>query len=173
MKLRPVFALILVPILLSGCGKDKDDAAAPTKEVATISQTPLPAFPDWFQAFSSKTVDMNAKLDVGCKGAFDVVKVRHGGAHPGVEVEGWSWLDAQKQPAAHVVFADRKGALRGAGETRVERPDVREALPDVTVTKVGWHGSIGAESGVFTAFAVKPDGSLCRLASKDIGPDAS
>ncbi len=160
----PALALL---VMLTGCGKDKDDAAG-APEVAVKSTAALPDLPDWAKPLMGKTLQ-DFPTSKACKGAFDVVKVRHAGEKPGVEAAGWAWLTEHKAAPVQLLFADIGGDIVGAGETSIDRPDVPKALSDVTTTKVGWRGVIRATSGKITALAALPDRSLCAVGTKDIG----
>jgi hypothetical protein len=162
---RPVVGLVLALALFAGCDRE---AAKTQNEVTPVVMTPVPGYPAWSKPLIGTKVKEETSTTPECRGAFDVVKVRHLGPIPGVEVEGWSWLIAAKRPADHIVFVDRKDVVTGAGETSVNRPDVHAALSEVSQTKVGWHGEIGAIAGTMTALAVLPDGSYCAVGSKEI-----
>jgi len=152
--------------LLAGCEKEAEEKQ---KEVTQVVTTPLPAYPAWAQSLIGSRIKADPSMASACRGAFDVVKVRHLGSIVGVEVEGWSWLTAAKKPADHIVFVDRNGVVMGAGETTVSRPDVQAAIPSVTQVKVGWHGEIDTNTGTITALAALPHGAYCAVGSKEIG----
>jgi hypothetical protein len=170
MRMSKVTAVRWLPLLalaavLSGCGKDRDDAPA---EVAAKSTAPLPALPEWAKPLMGKTLQ-DFPSSKACKGAFDAVKVRHAGTPSGVEVEGWAWLTDQKAAPIQILFVDIGGDIVGAGQTTMDRPDVPKAVSDVTTAKVGWHGVVQAASGKITALAALPDRALCPVGTKDIG----
>jgi hypothetical protein len=157
---------LLALALLASC--DKEEAREHQREVTPVVMTPLPAYPAWAQGLIGSRIKADPSNASACRGAFDVVKVRHLGAILGVEVEGWSWLTAAKKPADHIIFVDRRDLVTGAGETTVNRPDVQAAVPIVTQAKVGWHGEIDTNTGTMTALAALPDGGYCTLGSKEI-----
>jgi hypothetical protein len=157
---------LLALALLVGC--EKEEARKQHSEATPIVTTPLPPYPAWAQTLIGSHIKVDPSAASACRGAFDVVKVRHLGPSLGDEVEGWSWLTAEKKPADHIVFVDRNGLVTGAGETTVDRPDVQAAIPSVTQVKVGWHGEINANTGTMTALAGLSNGGYCSVGSKEI-----
>jgi hypothetical protein len=150
---------------LAGCeNHEKTASGASSGE----SIEPLPSLPAWAQPMAGKTFT-DFKSSSGCEGWFDIVSMRHTGPSPGVEGEGWSWLTKEAKAPEHIVFVDSGGGVVGAGETRLDRPDVTKAKSEVTTPKVGWHGVIARSTGQIRAFAVLSDGSFCPVGSKDIG----
>jgi hypothetical protein len=156
--------LALTAATLAGCG-DSGDGPAPAGQ----SQAPLPPPPVWSRSLIGKRLT-EFPASNQCLGAFDRVATRHTDASPGVEVEGWAWLKAEKQPPEHLLFVDPGGGVVGAGETTTDRPDVSKAIPEVTAQKVGWRGVVSASAGSIRAFAALPNGALCPIGAKDIGP---
>ena len=161
----PIWPLLAL-VFLVGC--EKEEAREKQREVTPVVTTPLPAYPAWAQSLIGSHIKVDPSTASACRGAFDVVKVRHLGPILGDEVEGWSWLMAEKTPAERIVFVDRNGLVTGAGETTVNRPDVSAAIPMVTQPKVGWHGEIDTNTGTMTALAALPDGGYCAVGSKEI-----
>ncbi len=151
-------------LLLSGCGRHHHHAA----EAAPVTQAPLPTMPDWATPLIGKSVLHGFQASKACKGAFDVVALQHGGASPGVEADGWSWLTGEKRPPDQIVFVDDNNTIVGAATTVNERPDVSKAVKEVTVTKVGWHGVIGATTGTIHAYALLPGSTLCPFGDKTL-----
>jgi hypothetical protein len=142
---------LLVSVALAGCGKHHEDGQAPaTIEVALVIKSPLPLYPAWSPPFMGNMIDIKSKNAGECEGAFHLVKIRHLGQQGGLEVEGWGWLKAQKQPASQVLFANSYGVVKEASGTMVNRPDVKAAIPEATETKVGRHGEKSTHRPAFS-----------------------
>jgi len=149
--------------VLAGCHEQDDAPAGPGE-----SNAPLPPLPIWSRSLIGKKLTEFPSSNQ-CVGAFDLVRTRHTAASPGVDVEGWAWLKSEKQAPEHILFVGPDNSVVGAGETTIDRPDVPKAVPEVTISKVGWHGVIPATSGQMRAFAALPDGAICALGAKNIG----
>jgi hypothetical protein len=154
--------LLLAAAALTGCS-EHDDTAAPVGQ----SHAPTPPPPIWARSLIGKRLS-DFPSSNQCLGAFDLVRTRHVDAEPGVEVEGWAWLKAEKAAPEHILLVDPGNDVVGAGETAMDRPDVSKAVPEVTAVKVGWKGVSTQTSGQMRAFAALPDGALCPLGAREL-----
>ncbi len=150
---------------LSGCGKPEDDGASPN----TVA-TPLPPYPAWAAGMIGKPLAAVVKAKADCFGVFDVISAKHTGASPGVEVDGWAWDKAAKQPVQHILIVDLDDRVVGAAESGHPRGDVVAAYPFITSKFVGWHGIAGVTTGTLLAVGLGANGGKCSL-SKSLKVD--
>jgi hypothetical protein len=143
---------------LAGCGKPEDDGASPN----TVT-TPLPPYPAWSAGMIGKPLAAVAKGKANCFGVFDAIAAKHVGAKPGVEVDGWAWDKAAKQPVRHVLIVDLNDRIVGAADVVTARPDVVAAYPYITSKIVGWHGVAGTITGTVLAVGLGATGGQCSL----------
>lgn len=139
--------------------------AAPAKPQTPTTSDPLPAPPQWAQAYIGKPMKaVFPNAEGGCVGNTDVVNLRYQGASPGVRIEGWGWEPAAKKPVEHVLLVDDAGKVVGAGETGVARPDVVAARRDITSRTTGWQATTASTSGGIYGYGLLADGkTACRL----------
>jgi len=152
---------------LSGCGKPEDDGAA-----SNATATPLPPYPAWSVAMIGKPLSSVVKGKADCFGVFDAIAARHTGVNPGVEVEGWAYDKAAKQPVQHILIVDLNDSIVGAADSGRARSDVVAAYPYMTSKLVGWHGVAGVTEGRILAVGLGANGGRCGL-SQSIKVDGS
>jgi hypothetical protein len=165
--LRPT-ALAGVLLLLAACGKhghrhEAEQAPAPA------SVAPRPPFPAWAAPMIGKNLNGLYADGTACKGHFDAVTVRHSTPPAGVEVGGWAWDTAAMVPVDRLLFIDHASTIVGAGVGGVTRPDVPQALHDVTSQKTGWSGTVNRTDGKVKAVALIGGGKACEIGGFDLG----
>jgi hypothetical protein len=159
-------------LALSACDKPKDRTPPPAEGTAAAPATPaavsapLPPTPAWAAAYMGKTVAELFPQAGQCVGNTDNVSNTLTG---GVEIVGWGWDTALKQPVARVVLTDQEGRVIGFGETGVGRPDVPAAKPEITSQTTGWKGYTSRTDGWLDAYGVTNDGKgQCKLGHLDL-----
>jgi hypothetical protein len=152
---------------LAGCGKPEDDGVT----LNTVT-TPLPPYPAWSVGMIGKPLSSVVQGKADCFGVFDVVSAKHTGATPGVEVDGWAWDKAAKQPVHHVLIVDLNDRILGAADSGRPRADVVAAYPYMTTNLMGWHGEAGVTTGTVLAVGLGAKGGRCSL-SKALKLDGS
>ncbi len=152
---------------VSGCGKPEDDGVS----VNTVA-TPLPPYPAWSVGMIGKPLASVIKGKADCFGVFDAISANHTGASPGVEVDGWAWDKAAKQPVQRILIVDLTDRVVGAAMSGRPRDDVVAAYPYMTSKFVGWHGEAGVTAGTLLAVGLGATGGQCSL-SKSLKVDGS
>jgi len=86
----------------------------------------------------------------------------------GFRVAGWAYDRAARQTPRAVCFVDDSGVVIGLADMDTDRPDVRQLLPDIGDSRIGFFGycSAGARHPPITAYARMPDGRMCRIAAQ-------
>lgn len=96
-----------------------------------------------------------------CRGALDGVRPAPEG--PTSRAVGWAWDNELRRPVPRTVLVS-EGRVVGVGVSGLPRPDVAEALGRRRARSAGWEASVApATASAITAFALLPDGALCRL----------
>jgi hypothetical protein len=152
---------------LSGCGKPEDDGAS-----ANAVATPLPPYPAWSVGMIGKPLSAVVTGKADCFGVVDAIATRHTGVKPGVEVEGWAYDKAAKQPVQHVLIVDLDDRVVGAADSGKPRGDVIANYPYMTSKFVGWHGVAGVTTGTVLAVGLGAKGGQCSL-TKSLKVDGS
>jgi hypothetical protein len=84
-----------------------------------------------------------------------------------LNVEGWAWDKSAAALPFAVLLASSTGAVVGSAQFGTPRPDVRQAIPQITSLGVGWNCTIhDIKPGTYHAFVILHDKkSACELAS--------
>ena len=148
---------------LAGCNGKPEDLGQKSGANATASDTPAPPYPAWANAMIGKDLGQVSRGTAICKGAIDLVSVKHTGVRPGSEIEGWAWNEKEAKPMAKVLFTDSRNRVVGAAAEGNPRQDVVEVVPEVKSAAVGWKGVSGTTSGSVTAVGLSDSGASCVL----------
>jgi hypothetical protein len=143
---------------VSGCGRPEDDGMS-----VNAVKTPLPPYPVWSVGMIGKPLASVVRGKADCLGVFDAVSLRHDGAKPGSEVEGWAWDKTAKKGVQHVLIVDLDDRIVGAADLKLMRPDVVANSPFVTSKLVGWHGVVAETKGTVLAVGLGATGGSCSL----------
>lgn len=139
------------------------DAAPKVREIP-VKAEPVPAAPAWAADHMGKPL-RTAFPETGiCKGNTDIVDIKFTGDPAGTQILGWGWDVPKKVRVAKVVLVDRNLVIVGAGGGGVARPDVPQALPEITDANTGWTAVTKLTTGPLDAYGVVGDGdAVCVL----------
>lgn len=113
---------------------------------------------------SSASYD-TAKL-LECRSFLDGVTFRYSAPKKGVRVSGWGWHGNDNRPFDLVIATDAAGNIVGASDTRIDRPDVRAAFPQLQQSLVGFDMNLPVESGTVTILGVDQENQAsCDIAN--------
>lgn len=127
---------------------------------------PAPPLPAWAAPLVGRPLQeaFARAPDAACVGNTEQVEARYAGARPGAKITGWGWDAVAKAPVARVLITSRDGAIAGAGEAGLPRPDVAQARPEVTSVATGWSALTTFREGEAQAWGVLADGArVCKL----------
>ncbi len=158
---------LVVLFLLAACSKGDDWAPS---DSARKSDAAVPGPPNWARPLLQQNTRTGFEMSKDCTGSFDAIKVRYSGSPSGVEGEGWGWLYKASAAPTRIIIVDAEGKIIGAGETIIDRPDVKRALKVVTTPRVGWRAEIYDNTGNATAMALLDDRTLCSLGGHALQP---
>jgi hypothetical protein len=80
-------------------------------------------------------------------------------------VAGWAWDSFHQSGPETVILVDPALRIAGVARNIFERPDVRQAIPEVRSLRVGWRGYVaGSEPKTLAVYLLEREGhSLCGL----------
>ena len=164
------YAVLGLTLLAPGCNGKPEDASAYTSTAPAVAaptaaetKSPAPPYPAWAAPMIGREVRDVTRGAAVCKGALDAVTLKHTGARPGAEIEGWGWDEQGARPLDKVLLVDSAGRVVGSGVFGKLRPDVPKAVPEVKTPAVGWKGVAGMTRGEVQAMGVTAGGGACPL----------
>jgi hypothetical protein len=90
-----------------------------------------------------------------CVGHFDMVApIAPATGGKGLAVLGWAWDRRVHRPLTRIAIVDESGTVVGVALGGVPRPDVRQAIREVTADPVGWLGYARRGPGVLRALGL-------------------
>jgi hypothetical protein len=141
---------------------------------AAFALTPVAAHSQDQYAVGGTFVMENAKTEEGCIGFVDVLSAAEGS---GWSSAGWAWNLAQGEAPQSVVLVGSDDTVIALAQIDEERPDVAQAILEVTSDRVGWsvtgEGEPPSHDEV-TAYALLDNETVClpplQIAKQDSNP---
>jgi hypothetical protein len=132
-----------------------------------LRQNRLAVFTEAWTAWPGQPVNRFFRVDGAsvCLGSFDMATAVISRVRPGWLVAGWAWDKLRQSGPETVILVDAAQRIAGVARNTFERPDVRQVIAEVRLSRVGWRGYVaGSEPKALKAYLLERDGhSLCAL----------
>ena len=156
------FGFAIALAILCGCDR-------PTEGPDAAVTPATPAFPEWVAPYLGRNIAEVFALDSDtCTGFANPADPNEQFTEAtGVRVDGWGWSITNERAYSRIVATDDAGIIQGAGDGGFARPDVPQAMRDITDPNTGYSIVTRSTSGTVSVFGIdEANHTACRIGGR-------